>query len=156
MARPRGRPPKPERLAWLNGDRKRAYKVEPTPPANAPECPDWLDDLARSEWIEITNILDGMGLLSSADVTALACYCEAYSRYRKAAAAIADPDEGLVVTTKSGYQMASPWHAILRSALKDLTGFLSDFGLTPVARARLGQDRRTSTNDPAGFINLVG
>lgn len=152
----RGRQPKPETLAWLSGNRKRIYKVEPNAPDGAPICPDYLDAIAKQEWIEITSILSEMGLLSKADKTAIEFYCESYSRFRKAQEMVVKVG-AVILSPNQKVPMINPYHTILRQAEKDCTQLLLQFGLTPSARARMGQDIRNQhdkLDDP--FAGLIG
>lgn len=83
---PKGRIPKPKAINDLRGDthKRRRHKAEPEPPKGNPQYPDHLDEIARQEWKSVTEQLEKMGLLSSADATALELYFSAYSCYRHA------------------------------------------------------------------------
>jgi P27 family predicted phage terminase small subunit len=142
-------------MAMLSGNMKRRYMVEPSVPKDAPECPEWLDEIAKQEWASITGILSDMGLLSRADKTALECYCESYSRYRKAQATVARVGAVILSPTQK-YPMVSPYHTIMRQALKDLSMLLIQFGLTPSARSKLGQDVRNQPADGLNWDGLIG
>lgn len=150
----KGRIPKPQNMAFLSGNFKRAKKVEPQALEGVPQPPDWLDEIGTKEWWAITGILNQMGLLSRADSTAIECYCEAYSRYRKAQAVVAKTGP-VILSPNKQYPMVGPHHSVLRQALKDVKSFLIEFGLTPAARARMGQEIKPSSGDNP-WAGLVG
>lgn len=143
----RGRPPKPTTIAILQGDpgKRRRYKIEPVAPDKEPVCPDWLDETAKAEWQHTVGVLRDMGLLSSADQTAIACYCEAWSRYRQAAENV-QKYGAVILSPEKKFPMVSPYHSIMRTAMKDLLALSDRFGLTPSARARLGIDADKATD----------
>lgn len=153
---PRGRPPKPTTIAFLSGDpgRRRRYQTEPAPPDAPPVAPDFLDAIAKAEWDHTTAILKEMGLLSKADQSALACYCEAWSRYRNAVEQL-NKFGAVILSPNKKYPMPSPWHSIMKSALKDIIAFSDRFGLTPSARARLAIEAKDTKADDK-WSRLVG
>lgn len=108
-----------------------------------PPCPDHLDGDARREWDRITPELLTAGLLCTVDMAALAMYCVAYSRWRLAEERIrffATMDQagaGLVQTTKNGFEQLSQWMIVSKMAQDQLFKYLAEFGLSPVARARV-------------------
>jgi len=152
----RGRPPKPSVIAFLQGDpgKRRRYQVEPAAPDGPPSCPDHLDDVAKAEWFFICGVLKDMGLLSRADRTALTCYVEAWSRYRKALDHVQRFGAVILSPTKK-YPMVSPYETVMRKALKDVMTFLTEFGLTPAARARMRVESRSET-EGGKWKGLVG
>jgi P27 family predicted phage terminase small subunit len=109
---------------------------EPVPPRGLPECPEYLDPVARQEWARTADILHEMGLLSPADATALAAYCTAYSRWlhaedqvRKFGAIVKSPEKG--------FPMKSPYLTIAEQSLETMRKFMVEFGLTPSSRSRI-------------------
>jgi len=75
---------------------------------------------------------------------ALACYCQAYSRPRKAEAVIAK--HGMTFKTRNGFVQKRPEVTIAREAMQLMKAFAAEFGLTPAARTRL-QVSVDSTSD---------
>ena len=147
---PRGRPPTPKVLNDLKGDpgRRRRYQREPEPPSGAPKCPDYLDAIAQQEWVEVCQHLADMRLLSRADKTALELYCVAYSRYRKAQENVAKYGS-VIFAGKDKYPMKSPWACEQDKQHDLLKGMLTEFCLTPAARARARVD---ISEKPSGGI----
>lgn len=152
---PRGRKAKPSTIAWLEGDagRRRRYKVEPLPPEGQPVKPEHLDEIASAEWDQTIKLMADMGILSKADTTALILYVESYSRYRKAADQVAKYGS-VMVAKKTGYVYVSPYVAVMNKSLKDCHSLLSEFGLTPAARARLSVKADAQPDNK--WMNLVG
>lgn len=57
----------------------RRHKQQPTLPAGALEPPAWLSADGKAEWERIAPELRKAGLLTTADVAALAAYCESFA-----------------------------------------------------------------------------
>ena len=106
--------------------------------------PRWLNKSAREEWLRVMPELHRLGLLTVVDETALACYCQAYSRLRKAEAVIAK--HGMTFKTRNGFVQKRPEVTIAREAMQLMKAFAAEFGLTPAARTRL-QVSVDSTSD---------
>ena len=106
--------------------------------------PRWLNKSAREEWLRVMPELHRLGLLTVVDETALACYCQAYSRPRKAEAVIAK--HGMTFKTRNGFVQKRPEVTIAREAMQLMKAFAAEFGLTPAARTRL-QVSVDSTSD---------
>ena len=83
-----GRKPKPTALKVLEGDRGKGRRSlnehEPVPPRGGVKCPSWLLPEAKKEWKRLAASLEAMGVLTMADLTAFAGYCQAYARWREA------------------------------------------------------------------------
>ena len=133
-----GRPKKPTEISMLDGNPgKRPLNDEaPRFEKGIPACPELLTDEAREEWDYISKILDGAGLLTMADKTALESYCQAYKTWVTAVREMSKPG-GMVITCESGYAQVSPWVSIASGAQKEIKNYLSSFGLTPSARVSL-------------------
>lgn len=137
----RGPPAKPTETKVLEGTfrKDRAKKHEPKPELATPSCPNWLNTEAKREWRRIVPLLESLNLLTKVDRSALAGYCQAYSRWREAERIL--DDEGLTMEyeTKAGdviYQ-ARPEVAIAQQSAKLMKSFLAEFGLTPASRTRI-------------------
>lgn len=125
---------KPTALKILQGNPgKRALNhAEPRPDVSLPSCPKHLDDVATAEWVRITPELLKLGLLSQVDRSALAAYCQAYSRWVAAEADIAQ--DGLTFTTDKGMKRQNPAVQIAEKALGTMRLYLVEFGMTPASR----------------------
>lgn len=137
----RGPPAKPTATKILEGTfrKDRAAKNEPKPAAATPSCPAWLNTEARREWRRIVPLLEQLNLLTKVDRSALAGYCQAYSRWRQAERIL--DAEGLTMDFLSNngasYSQARPEVAIAQQSAKLMKTFLAEFGLTPASRTRI-------------------
>jgi P27 family predicted phage terminase small subunit len=133
----RGRRPKPTALKKLQGNpgKRKLNPDEPAPPAGIPECPDYLDVLARREWKRVSALLAASGILTEIDGTALAAYCQAYSHWLDAEGQVRKL--GTIVKTPSGYPILNPHVVLAKQAMQQMHKFLVEFGMTPSSRSRL-------------------
>jgi P27 family predicted phage terminase small subunit len=136
----------------LEGDRgKRAPKaatarMEP----GTPPMPRDLDPDARAEWKRIVPTLAASGRLAKVDRAALIEYCRAWGACERAHRLLIA--EGDILKTQTGYAYPHPAVAMAKSFAGIVRAYLSEFGLTPAARERLGIEARqaeVSTADDA-------
>ncbi|MBS0207525.1 MAG: phage terminase small subunit P27 family [Planctomycetes bacterium] len=134
---PRGRPPKPSTVHWLNGDpsRTRRYEVEPSGAAGLPDKPADLGKVASSKWDELVPLLSEMRVLTRSDAEVLRLYCETFARYIEASKSIADG--GMTTCNDSGTVAKSPYVAIVQDCSQLMAKLLIEFGFSPAARARM-------------------
>lgn len=123
---------KPTQLKVLQGTARsdRVHPDEPRPdPLDDLTPPTGLDAYGRDAWTRNAPVLTRLGLLTEADRDALAAYCMAYSRWRRANIALrkVKPDDesyrAIAVTVEKAEQ-----------AMRLLAG---EFGMTPSSRSRL-------------------
>jgi P27 family predicted phage terminase small subunit len=143
----RGPPPSPSYLKLLRGNPgKRRVPPEPQPEV-APACPDapaFLGEYAKEEWSRVTPGLHACRLLSALDIQPLAAYCHAYETWRTAVevmqrmAADNPAAKGLFIETKDGTPRRNPIVKIAVDAANNMLRFAGEFGMSPVARSRLG------------------
>ena len=160
----RGPAPKPTALKILEGNpgkRKIRNTGEPMPPQldTAPSPPRRLLPEAKQEWKRLAPMLTALGLLTTADTAAFAELCQNYAYYLAADAKIlSDGPDGMTKfqVAPSGYTQAHPLLTIRRQYYELWHKGLSDFGLTPAARARLAADTaqqaKTKDADPMESI----
>lgn len=134
----RGRKPKPSHLKVLNGSAKkhpdRVNKHEPKAPSGRPPMPRYFDSVAKVKWKELCDLLDEMGVLSSADRTVLEMCCTAYSEYRKLHATI--DNHGRVGDDGKAHSLTSSLHKYRAEVVRHM----SELGLTPSSRSRVRTD----------------
>jgi P27 family predicted phage terminase small subunit len=142
-----GPPPTPSYLKLLRGNPgKRRIPAEPQPEIEAacPEPPTFLPDFAKEEWQRVAPGLHATRLLSTLDIMPLSAYCVAYAQWRTAVELLARMAKdqaitaGLLIRTKDGNLRRNPVIKIANDAALNMLRFASEFGLSPVARARLG------------------
>lgn len=110
-----------------------------------PKAPRNLSPEERKHWNKLADLINASGLGSQCDEEAMSFYIALWSRWRKAEAELAKPPPttkggdggGEVITAINGYRMLSPWYVVSSQCLKDLKGYLAEFGLTPKARSKL-------------------
>lgn len=142
----RGPKPKPTKLKVLAGERSdRINHREPDPPRGRPEKPEDLTGLAGEEWDRIIPVLEAMGILTIADGPAVAMYCVAYERWRRARDAYADK---LHFSTTGGGSRPDACVGIAERAEQRMLNLLSRFGMTPADRSRVQVD--PDQEDPFG------
>lgn len=126
--------PAPTRIKILKGvkDKRRINFNEPQPKLEPPTCPRWLDNYAKTEWKRISPELAEIGVFTRIDRAALAGYCQAFSRWRKA------ETEGTEA------------QAINR--LNQLRLLLIEFGMTPASRSRIQVLKSSQGGDPLDKI----
>lgn len=134
----RGRKPKPTTIRLLEGNpgRRPLNDREPDAPDGMPECPEYLDDVAKAEWFRTAAVFREMGLLTPADRTALAAYCVAYSRWVEAEAQVKRFGT-IVKSPDKGFPMKSPYLTVADQALETMRKLMVEFGLTPSSRSRI-------------------
>lgn len=151
----RGRKPLPSHLKLIQGNRgKRPIKpdqIEVTP--SLPMPPPFLCDEAKVEWGRVASMLYALRLLSDLDIAALSAYCQSYAIWQRATAALnilaaADKETlGLIAKGANGSSIAHPLLKIANKAAQDMVRYAGDFGMTPVARARIHSgDPKENTN----------
>jgi P27 family predicted phage terminase small subunit len=114
------------------------------PPVAAPSLPEWLGDEARAEWDRIVPLLIQMEMLSEVDQVCLAAYCQATAELVIATRVLSEEGRFVteVVQNSKGEivgERKKPHPALTaqRDAMGRVKAYLSEFGLTPAARARL-------------------
>ncbi|MCC7424457.1 MAG: phage terminase small subunit P27 family [Planctomycetaceae bacterium] len=134
----RGRKPKPTSIRLLEGNpgRRPLNDREPTLQSAMPDCPEYLDDVAKAEWFRTAAVLREMGLLTRADRTALAAYCVAYARWVEAEAQVKRYGT-IVKSPDKGFPMKSPYLTVADQALETMRKLMVEFGLTPSSRSRI-------------------
>ena len=148
----RGRKPKPTAIKLLEGSPgKRPLNArEPTPPKAEIKCPAWLLPEAKKEGKRLGASLEAMGVLTMADLTAFAGYCQAYARWKEAEEFITQ--HGSIFRTASGYVQQVPQVSIAQQSLRLMQTFCTEFGLTPACRARIiaagGRSENEGSGDP--------
>ncbi len=97
--------------------------MSPIPPKGNIKCPTWLLPEAKKEWKRLAASLEVMGVLTMADLTAFAGYCQAYARWKEAEAFITQ--HGSIFKTPSGYVQQVPQVSIAQQNLKIMQSFCS-------------------------------
>ena len=144
----------PTNLKVLRGTLKksRENKFEPQPDLGRPDPPDALDEIGLAKWHETVVELERMGILARVDGTALAGFCDAFSRWYRNAERL--KREGDVIESFNGQQMPHPSIGIVNRSLVLLRSFLIEFGLSPSSRANVKTTKATEKRNP--FEEILG
>lgn len=144
----------PTKLKIIRGTNQkcRMNPDEAQPDPAIPSPPEHLSQTASVEWGRISQELYSLGLLSRIDRAALSAYCQVYGRWVEAENKI--KEDGLVVTAPSGYAQQSAAVGIANKALELMHKYLTEFGMTPSARAKVRAEKPTEKENPfAMFLN---
>jgi P27 family predicted phage terminase small subunit len=144
-----GRKPTPTSLKALQGNpgKRPLNDQEPRPRTVLPRCPAHLSPEAKAEWKRVSKMLHRLGLLTEMDTTALALYCQTYSRWVEAEKKLAS--FGLLIKTSGDLPQQSPYLSIANKTFNQMRAMLVEFGMTPSSRSRLAVlPPQEEENDP--------
>jgi P27 family predicted phage terminase small subunit len=133
----RGRKPTPTHLKLLYGNpgKRPLNPDEPKPGVKPPTCPSHLSPPAKAEWKRLASQLTLLQILTELDRAALAGYCQAYGRWVEAENKLRETP--MLIKLPSGYVQQNPWLTIANKQLELMHKYLTEFGLSPVARSRV-------------------
>ncbi len=143
-----GPAPKPTFLRVLNGNpsRRPLNENEPKPKKEMPSCPGHLNKEAKKEWKRISKKLFNLGLLTEIDGQALALYCQAWANWKDACEHI--EKTGMIIrASKNNYPILNPYLSIANKAFDQMRMLLSEFGMTPASRSRVGVQPKVKKDD---------
>ena len=142
----RGRKPTPTAIKVLEGNpgKRPLNDREPQPAKKAPSCPKWLETDAKREWRRLSHKLEQLGILTEADMSVFASYCQAYARWKAAEEFITS--HGYVSMTPAGYVQQLPHVSISQTYQKIMNRCAEQLGLTPSSRSRL------IAGEPGGIV----
>ena len=150
-----GLPPKPHSLKVLNGfPGKRGKKKQNLKPLTftegRPDCPDWLDAIAKDEWERVVSELEAKGMLMKIDRFLVAAYCEYFSEWWILRKKIKKAGRTYNSSKVAGQKMIrpNPDIKIANDAFKNARQLISDLSLSPSARARLTDPVEPTNKDP--------
>ena len=131
-----GRPPKPieQRIREGNAGRRKLPERLILPDDDLAKPPG-LPAAAAELWDDLVPILREANVLNRIDRAALEALCLQWARARAARAILAE--EGILAVGSTGQLTEHPALSIERNAHSMFLRFASDFGITPVARARI-------------------
>jgi P27 family predicted phage terminase small subunit len=129
---------------------------EPRPPEKIPKPPSWLCADAKRSWKKILPRLKEMRVLRQIDENALARYCTAWVRWRKACAFLAKRGETYMLKDEKGNPkcvMPFPELAIANKLATELLRLEQQFGMTPASRPNLEvAPTPVDYNDPYSLV----
>jgi P27 family predicted phage terminase small subunit len=89
-------------------------------------------------------------ILTELDRAALAAYCQAYGRWVEAERKLQETP--MLLKLPSGYVQQNPWLTIANKQLELMHKYLTEFGLSPVARSRVSLAGHGSGGKFAGLL----
>lgn len=148
----RGRKPKPSALKILDGTHRGTPKREPSAPPGVPPMPERLsvEPLAVAKWNELVPILLGMNVLTTGDGEALATLCEVYAAAQ--ACLLELRAGGPVMRTDLGGVKPNPAGPLYKGLVSLQSSLMTEFGLTPSSRVRLGTKQEQPRDELADFF----
>lgn len=152
----RGPRPTPTSILEARGSRRATRnKSEPRPAKGRPACPEWLSAETKLVWDQVSEKLEQMGVLTTADGGALERYCTMIVQWRQCQAFLAK--HGAVYPIKSGTGVTKclapfPQVAIAARLSLALTRLEAEFGLTPSSRTRVQVDVGTGVPDESEWL----
>lgn len=146
----RGRKPLSTEMHRLCGTYRenRHGGTTPQPTAGLAPPPKHLDAMAKKEFRRVGRLLADSGVVTLAELAALACYAQAWSRMIEAETKLRET--GLVVKSPAGFPCISPYLSIATKAGEEIRKWASELGLTPAARTKL---RLPSPDEPGGKLS---
>jgi|SRR5262245_6987663 len=151
------KPTKLHSLRGFPGHRFLPPEPEPESVTRLPEPPEFLCEPAVNEWWRLGSELMRIGVLTVADLTVFAAYCQAFGRWFMAEKMLADQGHKLTIEGAIGTNVtkSNPLILIARNAAADMTRYAVEFGCTPIARRRIAagiaRDEKASK-----FAGLIG
>lgn len=146
---PAGRKPTPTQLKLVrnNPGKRPLPENEPKPPpVKRVTPPSHLSPAAKKEYRRIGAKLCEIGVLGETDLRALELYSETYAQWVEATQRVATV--GMVIKAPSGFPIMNPYLIVANAASKRMQSLLSEFGMTPSSRTRLGINDRKPPADP--------
>ena len=152
----RGRKPKPNALKVFLGTAKGQPKREPSAPIGVPPMPDRLkaDANAVAKWEELVPLLQMIGTLTTGDGECLATLCEVYAAAQTCLLELRAT--GPVIHTDLGGIKPNPAGSLYRGLVSLQLSLMTEFGLSPSSRVRLGTKIETPQDDLADFTAMHG
>ena len=145
----RGRRPLPTQLKIAKGTlrKDRVLPDEAKLPRGMPEMPERLaaDSVAVAKWQELSQILFDLGVLTVADGEALATLCELHSAEQACLKELREV--GPTIHTDLGGVKPNPAGSLYRSIAALKNSLLSEFGLTPSSRTKVGATQDSKPKD---------
>lgn len=105
--------------------------------------PAWLDNMAKTEWKRIRNLVDH-DRFNEMDLTALEAYCQAYAKWKRCEIIL--NKEGLTFKTPKGYVQQRPEVSISNTAFTNMQSIAKELGFTPASRIRMDKNKTDGTS----------
>jgi P27 family predicted phage terminase small subunit len=155
----RGPRPAPSAIKIARGTLKAKPKTEPAPPAGSIVMPGHLGEVAQAKWRELLPLLQGVKVMTDADVEALARYCDTYEWWLATRAKLRKDGDTYPILNDGGeirYIAQRPEVSIAHKLATQLRQLEQDFGLNPSARTSLHVEKPKADGDDEAAAILFG
>ncbi len=139
--------PRHLRIAEGTEGKGKSSPDEPMPEVatEVPKPPYHLCKSAKNHWNKTAPAIHAIGLLTKADEASFAMYCEAHARWVNAKMMI--KRKGLIIKTRNGYPVQSPYLGIANTAFDQMRKMMGEFGMTPSSRAGMTGPKKPGAGD---------
>jgi P27 family predicted phage terminase small subunit len=117
-----------------------------------------LDKIAQKEWKRIREAFSASGRLTELDQSLLAMYCSAFSRWKRAEAALLAEGEVIYLEVKDTHgnvthrkPVVNPHSKIAESAARQVHKFGESLGLSPASRIKQGLELKSEEHRESIF-----
>lgn len=147
----RGTKPKPTKLKVLTGNPgKRKLPKEPDLEPMESDVPAWLPEEGKAKWKTLKPELEKIGMLSSVDSPAFEMMLVHYALAKQAYLQLAA--DGILADGARGTEKKHPAQQILRDNSSAFKQYLTEFGMTPSSRTRLGTPKVNEVDEFEEFL----
>jgi len=146
----RGPKPTPTAIKIARGTQRGVRADEPTPPTDGITMPPHLGEVAAARWRELLPMLQGVRVMTQADVEALARYCDTYEWWLATRAKLKAEGDTYPILNDGGevkYIAQRPEVSIAHKLAQQLRQLEQDFGLNPSARTSLHVEKPQAIDD---------
>tara|TARA_R100000329_G_scaffold87160_1_gene73408 strand:- start:4971 stop:5444 length:474 start_codon:yes stop_codon:yes gene_type:complete len=115
-----------------------------------PPIPTWLSKDGQKAFVELSNLLFDMKVLTEADSLSLTLLCDSYSEYKKAKEVVNELGTTMEVTSREGNtkSVIRPEVQVANQSFVRVFQLLKEFGLTPSSRAKVNAiEKQGNTTD---------
>jgi P27 family predicted phage terminase small subunit len=153
----RGRKPKATATKEASGafrkNPQRKNKAEPLPKRGWPVKPPHIAEceIASPQWDGLCKTLDEMNILTVADQSLLALYCQTYAEWMKLQRHV--KEHGCSIMNDKGNVSQSPEAVQVHRYADRLLKMMAELGLTPSSRSRIKVPEQSDDDDP--FTELL-
>ena len=136
----RGPPPTPTAIKIARGTNRTKTTDEPRPPTDRIKMPQHLSEVAVAKWKQLLPLLQGVRVMTRADIDALARYCDTYEWWLAVRDKLRKEGDTYPILNDGGevkYIAQRPEVSIAHKLAQQLRQLEQDFGLNPSARSSL-------------------
>lgn len=155
----RGPKPAPTAIKIARGTVRSRSSTEPAPPVDGIVMPGHLGEVAQAKWRELLPLLQAVKVMTTADVEALARYCDTYEWWLATRAKLRKEGDTYPILNDAGeikYIAQRPEVSIAHKLATQLRQLEQDFGLNPSARTSLHVEKPKAEGDDEAAAILFG